>query len=117
MSREIAAFIEAAMEIGLGARLAALKADVAMAISRYPSKTDMRYLERLESQYARLMNPDLNLIGVLVRGLCEQDPTLHDSMAPAIEKLGGRLPILEKWSRQERGRRGGEAAIATDRAA
>lgn len=116
MSLEVAAFIEAAMEIGLGARLAGLKADVAEAISRYPSKTDMRSLDRLEAQYVRLMNPDLDLVGLLVRGLCEEDATRHDKVAAAIEKLGGRLPILEEWLRRERYRSGVQAALGDYRA-
>lgn len=117
MSREVAAFIESAMQIGLGAKLAALKADVEAAIVRYPFNGDKRYLRRLEDQLDRLNYPDLRLIGVLVRGLCEEEPSRHAGVAVTIDGVAGRLPDLAAWSRQQRRRQDDNTARQGGRAA
>lgn len=94
MSEDIRPFIAAAMEIGLGARLAALIADVETAIDAYPPQADGRYLARLEAQRERLLEPDLPLVVAIVRQLCTDDPARLALVAPVALQLGADHPCL-----------------------
>ena len=87
-------FIESAMAIGLGPRLAALTVDVEASILNYPETADRRYLHRLENQLDRLKNPDLRLVVAIARELCAEEPSRLEILRPAIAPLAARHPHL-----------------------
>lgn len=93
MPKTLSIFLTAAMEAGLAARLAAMRADVERAIRDYPPG-DTRHLARLQGQLERLRNPDLELVVRLVGVLCDQDPSRLAVIAPLARDLQSRFPVL-----------------------
>ena len=96
MTYEVQAFIAAAMEIGLGARLAALTAEVETAIADFPRGPDRRYLARLKSQRDRLQSPDLPLIAALVTQLCAEEPGSWRVIDPVVRRMSEAHPCLAR---------------------
>jgi hypothetical protein len=91
--KKLTIFLKAAMDVGLAARLKAIRADVERAIADYPPG-DTRHLIRLEGQLQRLNNPDLDLVARLVGVLCDQDPSRVAVIAPLARDLQARFPVL-----------------------
>jgi len=108
MSYDVDTFLAAAMGIGLGARLAALTADVDMASAEFPPGPDRRHLARLENQRDRLQSPDLALIAALVERLCDEEPRRWKAILPVVRQLGDRNPTLARL-----GQRGAQAEAIT----
>lgn len=52
-------FLECARTIGVDLRIAALLVDCDRALAEYPDGGDARWLDRLEDQRRRLLDPDL----------------------------------------------------------
>jgi hypothetical protein len=91
---DVQTFIEAAMAIGLGPRLATLTEEVEASILAYPELADRRYLHRLENQLDRLKNPDLRLVVAIARELCAEEPTRLEILRPTLAPLASRHPYL-----------------------
>jgi hypothetical protein len=92
--QKIQTFLDAAMTVGLGVRLAELAEDVQSSIDSFPDTPDRRYLHRLELQRDRLANPDLRLVGAVLRQLCEEDPSRREVLESALEPLLSQHPYL-----------------------
>jgi hypothetical protein len=97
----IKAFVDAAMTLGLGTRLADLTRDVQSSIDAYPDISDRRYLNRLELQRDRLVNPDLRLVVAILSELCADDPDRLRLLQPALFPLLSRHPYLARLLVQE----------------
>jgi hypothetical protein len=90
----IRAFVEAAMEIGLAPKLAALIDEVEASIEFCASQVDVRYLRRLEGQLDRLHNPDLRLVSSVVMALCAERPERREVVQAAAARLSADHPPL-----------------------
>jgi len=98
--QKIQTFLNAAMTVGLGVRLAELAQDIQSSIDTFPDTPDRRYLHRLEVQRDRLANPDLRLVGAVMRQLCEEDPSRREVLESALEPLLSQHPYLAVLQRQ-----------------
>lgn len=96
MSDTVETFLHAAMRIGLGARLAAVRADVDQAIAAYPVVGDQRWLAQLKRQRQRLHNPDMALVAAIVAELLAEDVSRVATVAPIARQLAPRHPWAEK---------------------
>ena len=74
--------------------------DVQASIDAFSNTPDRRYLHRLEVQRDRLANPDLRLVGAVLRQLCEEDLSRRAVLEPALEPLLSRHPYLAVLHRQ-----------------
>jgi hypothetical protein len=87
MQNDMKAFLQAAIEIGLGPRLKSLIDEVESSIEAYPASADPRYLKRLEEQLDRLRNPDLRLLSALTAELCVEDPAHRARLRPIVARM------------------------------